>query len=51
MLTNSAHANREAEWQAGYALHISSVNSCPMLARFEDYDLQNKFIYQTYFQI
>ena len=31
MQTNSAWDNWEAEWQDGYAMHISSVNACPML--------------------
>ena len=33
MPTNNVQADQEAEWKAGYALHISSVNACPMLAR------------------
>ena len=32
MLTNNVQVDREAEWKAGYALRISSVNACPMLA-------------------
>ena len=31
MPTNSVRDDREAEWQAGYAMHISSLNKCPML--------------------
>ena len=35
MPTNRARADREAEWKVGYALRISSVNACPMLARLK----------------
>ena len=32
MPTNSVRDDQEAEWKAGYAMCISSVNECPMLA-------------------
>ena len=31
MRTNGVRDDREAEWQVGYAMRISSVNECPML--------------------
>ena len=36
MPTNNVRVDREAKWQVGYALRISSVNAFPMLARVND---------------
>ena len=33
MPTNTVRDDREAEWQAGYGMCISSMNECPILAR------------------
>ena len=35
MPANSARANREDEWRAGYALRVSSMNAGPMLAHLK----------------